>query len=183
MTPVNVPSAAQPTSRAKADCDCAQRFDVRLAREEQYPQFKKLLDQGRHPAFIGKDTFHKNAKNGGALFYELDGAAVAVSLINPHLGILLALNVRTEHRAHGLGAAIVNFLMPNFVRALESKVPWFEKLGYRSVGKLKRGVTLNTQVMARAALFDLAGKLAQAWSKDIPGNTPTPRLRPCKISE
>ena len=106
----------------------------------------------------------RNAGNGGALFYELDGAPVAVSLINPHHGILLALNVLPDHRAHGLGGAIVEFLVPNFVRALESKVAWFERRGYRAVGKLKRGITLNTQLMARAALFDLAGKLVKAWS-------------------
>lgn len=138
---------------------------MRLAREEGYREFKHILDLGRHPAFIGRDTMQNNARNGGALFYDFHGAPVAVSLINPRYGILLALNVRPEHRAHGLGAAIVNFLMPNFVRALESKVPWFEKLGYVSVGKLKRGIRLNTQVMARGALFTLAGRLAQAWGR------------------
>lgn len=112
----------------------------------------------------------RNANNGGALFYELDGAAVAVSLINPHYGILLALNVRPEHRGHGLGDAIVKFLVPNFVRAIESKVEWFERRGYKRIGKLKRGISLNTQLMARAALFSLAGNLRKAWAHDLPLN-------------
>jgi len=101
--------------------------------------------------------------NGGALMYQFENEAVAVSLINPHYGVLLALNVIPRHRQHGLGAAIVNFLVPNFVRAIESKVSWFERLGYKRIGKLKRGISLNTQLMARAALFDLAGKLAKVW--------------------
>jgi GNAT superfamily N-acetyltransferase len=143
---------------------------VRLARAADYAPWKKILDAGRHPAFIGKDTMMSNATNGGALFYELDGFAVAVSLINPHYGILLALNVRPEHRSHGLGAAIVNFLVPNFVRAIESKVEWFERLGYKRIGKLKRGISLNTQLMARAALFSLAGNLRKAWAHDLPLN-------------
>lgn len=168
MKSANAPSAAPPTSSPRNDCDCAARFEVRLARSHEYPAWKKVLDAGRHPAFIGQNTFARNATNGGALFYELDRAAAAVSLINPHYGILLALNVRPEHRSHGLGAAIVRFLVPNFVRALESKVPWFEKLGYRPIGSLKKGISLNTQLMARAALFDLAGKLQKAW----------PELRP-----
>jgi GNAT superfamily N-acetyltransferase len=147
----------------KQKCDCASRFEVRLARKEDYPEWKKLLDAGKHPAFIGRDSMQRNAENGGALLYDLDGRSVAASLVNPHLGILLALNVRKEHRGHGLGASIVNFLMPNFVRAIESKVEWFEGIGYKCVGELKWGISLNTQVMARAALFDLAGKLRKAW--------------------
>jgi GNAT superfamily N-acetyltransferase len=164
MQHASVKSAEQLTSSRKCECDCASRFNVRLARASDYPAFKKLLNAGSHPAFIGKNTMMRNSINGGALFYDLDGEAVAVSLINPHYGILLCLNVRKEHRGHGLGAAIVNFLMPNFVRALENKAPWFESLGYRRIGDLKRGIRLNTQVMARAALFDLAGKLTKAWA-------------------
>lgn len=146
---------------------------MRLARAHEYPAWKKILDAGRHPAFIGKSTMMRNANNGGALFYELDGAAVAVSLINPHYGILLALNVRPEHRGHGLGDAIVKFLVPNFVRAIESKVEWFERRGYKRIGKLKRGISLNTQLMARAALFSLAGNLRKAWAHDLPLNDPS----------
>jgi hypothetical protein len=79
---------------------------------------------------------------------------------------LLALNVIPSHRGHGLGAAIVRFLIPNFVRAIETKVKWFEKLGYKRIGKMKKGISLNTQVLARAALFDLAGNLQKAWGRE-----------------
>lgn len=144
-------------------CNCASTFEVRLARAQDYPAWKKLLDLGRHPAFIGRTTMSRNAANGGALFYLVHQRPVAVSLVNPHFGILLALNVLPHHRSHGLGTAIVQFLMPNFVRAIETKVPYFQKLGYRPIGPLKRGISLNTQIMARAALFDLAGKLARVW--------------------
>lgn len=148
------------------NCDCASRFEVRLARASDYSAFKRVLDRGKHPAFIGRDSFTRNSTNGGALFYELDGEAVAVSLINPHYGILLALNVSEAHRGHGLGGAIVNFLVPNFVRALEDKAAWFEARGYRRISTIKRGIRLNTQLMARSALFTLAGKLRKAWAHD-----------------
>ena len=148
-------------------CLCSSRFDVRLARESDYAAFKKLLDEGRHPAFIGKSTMTRNASQGGAIFYEFAGQRIAVSLVNPRYGILLALNVHPSHRGHGLGAAIVRFLIPNFVRAIESKCEWFESLGYRRIGKMKRGISLNTQVMARVALFDLAGNLRKAWGADF----------------
>ena len=158
---VNAPSAGPNTSGQM--CDCAQSFTVKLARADDYKMFKKILDIGRHPAFIGKDTMQRNAENGGSLFYIYDAEPIAVSLINPHLGILLALNVLPTHRSHGLGRAIMNFLVPNFSRVIESKVPWFESQGYRKIGTLKKGQSLNTQIMARGALFTLAGRLQRVW--------------------
>jgi len=135
----------------------------------EYDAFKKILNAGRHPTFIGREMYGRNCQNGGALFYDLDGKSIAVSLINPHFGILLVMNVRPEHRSHGLGNAILDFLMPNFIRAVEDKVDWFEKRGYRSIGDLKRGRSLNTQVLARSALFDLAGKISRVFSSRING--------------
>ncbi len=149
------------------DCDCAKAFEARLAREGDYKAFKKLLDQGKHPAFIGRDVFCRNAKNGGALLYYFSGELAGVSLINPHHGILLALNVHPAHRGHGLGRAIVNFLMPNFARVVEGKVGWFEGQGYVRVGKMKEGRRLNTQVMARGALFELAGRVRKVLGKKL----------------
>ena len=152
-------------------CDCATRFDVRLARNSDYAAFKRLLDVGRHPAFIGRQCFATNADNGGALLYEFDGRVVAASLINPHYGILLALHVHPEHRGHGLGKSIMRFLMPNFARVVEDKVPWFESIGYVAVGKMKQGIRLRTQVMARAALFELAGRLQGRLRKTQVGHS------------
>ena len=105
-----------------------------------------------------------------ALFYELDGEAVAVSLINPHMGMLLARNVRPEHRGHGLGDAILEYLVLILGRVVESKIECYEKRGYRRIGKLKCGIRLKTQVMARSALFSLAGNLRKAWAHDLPLN-------------
>lgn len=149
----------------------------------EYDAFKKILNVGKHPAFIGREMYRNNCRNGGALFYDLDGKPIAVSLINPHYGILLVMNVRPEHRSHGLGGAIVNFLMPNFIRAVESKVNWFEKRGYCPVGRLKRGLSLNTQVMARSALFGLAGRVARVFSARIrSGIDPETTKNLCKIN-
>lgn len=147
-------------------CDCARSFQVKLARQEDYKPFKHLLDIGRHPSFIGRDSFGANSINGGALFFSCGGEIVAVSLINPHHGILLAMNVAPKHRGHGLGSAILNFLMPNFARVIESKVEWFAKRGYKPIGALRKGIRLNTQVMARAALFELAGKISAAFNNE-----------------
>jgi hypothetical protein len=146
---------------AKSKCRCQSVFEIRLARKSDYKTFKHVLDKGRHPAFIGRDTFSGNADNGGALIYEYENEPIAVSLINPKYGILLALNVTPEHRSHGLGRAILNFLVPNFARVIESKVPWFKSCGYIAVGNLKKGQSLNTQIMAREALFTLAGRLSR----------------------
>jgi GNAT superfamily N-acetyltransferase len=147
------------------NCECYKKHKVKLARESDYVLFKKLLNIGRHPTFIGQQTMCRNAKNGGALFYEFENEIVAVSLINPHYGILLVLNVAPKHRGHGLGEAILNFLMPNFVRAIDNKVGWFEKRGYKKIGTPKKGLRYETQVMAREKLFTLAGKLKNIYKE------------------
>ncbi len=159
---------AQPADQniSAQTCNCALNFSVKLAASEDYNTFKRILDVGKHPALIGRDMMQRNANNGGALFYDFNGEHIAVSLINPHLGVLLALNVVPAHRSHGMGRSIIKFLMPNFVRAIESKVSFFEAMDYRRVGKLKKGQTLNTQVMARTALFSLAGKLQKVWNEN-----------------
>lgn len=169
------------------NCQCQKSFAVRLARAEDYGTFKKILDAGKHPAFIGRGSFERNSQNGGALLYCVQGKAVAVSMINPHYGILLALNVHPDHRSHGLGAAIVSFLMPNFARVVEKRVEWFEKQGYVKIGKLKKGVSLNTQIMARAQLFKLAGRLRSMLehAKKVcsdPEKIPTPHNGGVKLS-
>lgn len=145
-------------------CKCATQFQVKLARQDEYHIFKKLLDIGHHPAFIGRSTYERYAGNGGALFYEYERQAVAVSLINPRLGVLIALNVHPTHRKHGLGAAAVAFLMPHFVRAIESKIEWFTTLGYKSVGAAHSGISLRTQLMVRSRLFDLAGNVRRIFA-------------------
>ena len=165
MQRADVKSVAGSTS--KNSCGCAAGFTVVLAREGDYAEFKTVLNRGRHPAFIGRSTMMTNSRNGGALIYRFGGENIAVSLINPHLGILIALNVVPQHRGHGLGGAILRFLVPNFARVVESKVPWFEANGYRAIGKLKQGISLRTQVMARAELFGLAGKIKAAFGSRI----------------
>ena len=165
MKSVAVPSAEGDI--LKNSCDCAERFQVRLGRSNEYDAFKKILNAGKHPTFIGREMYGRNCQNGGALFYDLDGKPIATSLINPHYGILLVLNIKPEHRSHGLGNAILNFLIPNFIRAVENKVEWFEKRGYRRIGQMKQGRTLKTQVMARSALFDLAGRVSRLFSSRI----------------
>ena len=99
------------------------------------------------------------ADNGGALFFEFKNEVIAVSLINPSCGVLMALNVTPAHRSHGLGRAIVNYLVPNFARVIESRVGFFESLGYVKIGKPKPGQALKTNIMVRKALFGLAGRL------------------------
>jgi GNAT superfamily N-acetyltransferase len=132
---------------------------VKLLREDDYVVFKRVLDRGKHPAFVGRETFGRQTRNGGALMYLLDDQIVAVSLVNAHHGVLLALNIVPQHRGHGIGSAIVNFLMPNFARVVSDKVGWFEKRGYVKVGSEKMGRSLKTQIMVRRELLSLAGRL------------------------
>jgi len=161
------------------NCRCFREFKIILGREEDYKIFKDILNKGKHPVFIGRDMYANNARNGGAQLYEYEDEIVAVSLVNPHYGILLVLNVAPEHRGHGMGEAVLNYLMPNYIRALESKIEYFRKRGYVCIGEMKKGRSLNTQVMARSNLFQLAGRLRKIYQSSSDQNPTTTDGRKC----
>ncbi len=81
--------------------------------------------------------------------------------------VLLVLNVDPHHRSHGLGTAILRYVQANFARVLESAVPFFERNGYTCVGSLKRGNSLNTQVMIKSSLIPLAGRIAKLYGAKV----------------
>lgn len=95
------------------------------------------------------------------MVFEFAGQDVAVAVVNPRTNVFLVLSVRPDHRKHGLGSAIINYLQCNFARVIEAVVPFFERNGYRSVGQIKQGNRLKTQVMIKSSLASLAGRLAR----------------------
>jgi GNAT superfamily N-acetyltransferase len=106
----------------------------------------------------------RNAKNGGLLFFVLDGRDAAVALVNPRISSLLVLCVAPELRGQGVGRQAMEYLRPNFVRALESAVPYFERLGYVGFGAWKMGRSLRTRIMVRDEIRRLSGRLRQLES-------------------
>lgn len=126
---------------------------------DDYKLATRFLSRADYPAWFGPTAFRRYITNGGGFWFHFRGEAAAVGILNPRLSSLGALAVAREHRGHGLGKAIVEFLQPNFVRAIEDKVPFFEKLGFVPVGAMKQGIRLNVQVMCRKSLFGLAGRL------------------------
>jgi GNAT superfamily N-acetyltransferase len=145
----------------KPACECQSRFLVEQARQGDYARIKAILNKGRHPTFIGRSLVANCTRNGGGMIFTFDGQDVAVAVVNPKLNVLLVLNVLPEHRSHGLGAAVVRYLQCNFARVVESAVPWFERQGYQRIGKTTRGKKLLTQVMVKASLIPLAGRIAR----------------------
>lgn len=139
-----------------------------LGREQEYERAKRLLNAGKHPTFIGRETVRRNAKQGGLIFAVIDGIDAAVAVIGIRNGTLLVLNVHPNYRAAGLGSAFLRFLMPNFARVLESAVPWFEKNGYVSLGEPKQGRRFRTQVMVWAVLLDITGRLQHTHGLKCP---------------
>lgn len=107
------------------------------------------------------------------MIFQSYGFDLACAVINPRLNSLLVLNVVPSHRSHGLGRAVVAYLQCNFARVLESAVPFFETCGYAPIGKLKRGNSLNTQVMVRRSLLTLAGRAGRLLAAPAPAPTVT----------
>lgn len=140
-------------------CECAQRFHVSVGRTIDYDRAKRLLDAGRHPAFIGRSSVSRWADQGGLLFFVHNGSDVAVAMISPRTNTLMVLNVHPAHRSHGLGAKIIDYVMPNFARVIESAVPWFEHQGYIGLGEWKMGRKFRTRIMVSGSLHELAGRV------------------------
>lgn len=160
---------------ANAPSAVAPMYEVQVGRQTEYARLRHILNRGKHPTYIGSDMTAHAAKNGGLFFFLVDGADAACALVNPSYNGLLVLCVIPSHRKSGLGSAIVRFLKCNWVRALESAVPFFTRLGYVSVGAIKKGRTLRTQVMVRQDLIGLAGRLSRFFEataqRDHPAQT------------
>lgn len=152
--------------RKGVTCECATRFVVRLAYPSDYPEFKRIIDKGRYPGFMGRSTMQSNAVNGGALFYHVESEPdpIAVSLINPHLSVSLAIAVVPAHQRHGLGTAIVEYLRPNFRRVILENESWIRRCKtskYEPIGTPHKGRKFLTQLMVRSELIDIAGRAAR----------------------
>ena len=164
----SAPPAASATSAAERMAKL--NLQVELARPDEYQRAKRLFNQGRHPAFIGRDTLARAASQGGLLFLRDDagGRDIAVALIGMRNGTLLAFNVHPDYRAFGVGSWFLRYLTPNFARVVEFAVPWFERNGYVRLGALKKGRSLNTQIMVRRGLLTVAGKLSRTHGRRCP---------------
>ena len=145
-------------------CLCAREFQVEVAGSEHYVRAKKLFNRGRHPTYIGPSMTRRYAQNGGLIFFRHGEKDVAVSLVNPRLSVLIALNVDPSHRGHGLGSAIVRFLACNWIRSIENRLDFFSRLGYETVGRPHRGRRFITRLMVRHELFSLSGRLKKLAS-------------------
>lgn len=104
-------------------------------------------------------------RNGGCTIFRFAGEDIGVAIVNPMKNVLLVLNVAPHHRSHGLGTAILHYVQANFARVLEAAVPFFKRNGYTCVGSLKRGNSLNTQLMIKSKLIPLAGRLSEIYAK------------------
>lgn len=120
---------------------------------------KQIFNQAKHPTFIGSHMQAICARNGGAFMFYVESAPIACALVNPRLNVLLAMAVIPSHQKHGLGSAILKYLQCNFARVETRAISFFERNGFISIGKLKKGRSLMTQIMVRDSLRKLAGRV------------------------
>jgi GNAT superfamily N-acetyltransferase len=135
-------------------------IQIVLGNPTEYRRAKRLLDLGHHPTFIGRGCVERNAIQGGLIFAQLEKQDVAVAVIGIRNGTLLVLNVHPLFRSRGIGSQLLGFLRPNFARVIESRVAWFESMGYAPLGAMKKGRVYKTQIMVRKELMSIAAKLA-----------------------
>ena len=143
---------------------------VEIGRIDEYFRAKNILNKGKHPSFIGRDTVFRCATNGGLLFFFVDEQDAAVACVNTRRGVLLVLNVLPKYRRAGVGEFALNYIRPNFIRAIESAVPYFELRGYLRIGEYKQGIKFRTAVLVRQGLPELAGRLRQILQPQLQPN-------------
>ena len=146
-------------SDERAMCDCATAFTMRVGRADEYRRAKTLLNTARHPTFVGRGQMHRWADEGGLLFAQYHGEDVAVCVMNTRNSTFVVFSVIPEHQSHGLGGALLRYLRPNFARVIDYRVAWFERNGYVSLGEPKQGRKYATQIMVRADLVGLSGRI------------------------
>lgn len=152
-------------------CECATKYypEVLAPTMDGYKRAKRLFDKGQHPTFIGFDMFRRNAENGGCIIFTFNGVDCSTVIVNAKKNCLLALNVNPDHRGHGLGSSVVNYIKPTWARVIEFRVPWFENLDYVKIGTPKKGRKFITWVMVRKETMALAGRLRSIFE---PKNNP-----------
>jgi len=126
------------------------RFD--LLGPDDYDRAKKVLNAAKHPGFVGRELFYRCATTGRACIAVVEEADLGVALIAKDK--LQALSVSLKAQGRGVGSALMAHLKPRWVSAIEEKVGWFERLGYRRVGASKVGANGKhaTQLMERSDL-------------------------------
>lgn len=138
-------------------------YEILTIRSCEYRRFKRILNRAGHPTFIGRSSFETNAREGGAVVLTDTNKRVdvAAALMKTRTHTLMALSVIKSYQGMGIGGLLIDYMMPHWVRALESKIGYFEKLGYVSVGEMKIGRSLNTQIMVRSNLLLVAGRVSR----------------------
>lgn len=126
-----------------------------------YARFKRVLNRARHPTFIGRGQFQNNSNDGGAIVWvlmdETSQRDVAASLVDVKRSCLIALSVAEP--GMGLGAKIMEYLRPNWARVISTKVEWFERRGFKCVGRPMKSRALTTQIMVRNDLKSLGSRV------------------------
>ena len=135
--------------------------EIDIGGVDDYARAKSLLNKARHPTFIGRNQVTKLATNGGLIFFTRDGVDVGLVIVNVRTSTLIVMAVVRDEQNSGLGTAMLRYAKPNWIRAVESAVAFFEARGYVSIGDWKQGRSLRTRILARVGLFDLAGRMSQ----------------------
>jgi len=103
----------------------------------EYDRAKAIFNRAKHPGFIGRELFFRAATSGKAVVAVDDDGDVGVALIAKDK--LLALSVVVTAQGRGVGPALMRRLQPKWVSAIDSRVGFFERLGYAPMGPPKVG--------------------------------------------
>lgn len=132
---------------------------------DEYARFKVVLNHARHPAFVGRTMFGVNARSGGAHVLVVDGVDVGVALVQTRRNVLTVLSVIRAAQGCGHGGVLLDYLMPNWIRATSDAVAYFLARGYSRLTFETIGRKLTTVLLVRSSLLELSGRLVASRTK------------------
>lgn len=116
---------------------------------DDYDRAKSILNKARHPGFVGRELFYRCATAGVCCVAVVDGLDCGVALVAKEK--LQALSIVAVGQGKGVGSALMRRLRPRWVSAIQERVSFFERLGYKPFGPPKVGQNGKhaTQLMER----------------------------------
>ncbi len=148
-------------------CSCIKEADFRMILPDEYIRVRRLFSKWRHPTFIGNEMIKRAAMKGGVYEMIYRGETIALIIYKTEQSVLYALCIRPDHRSHGLGNRIMLYFKFWFVRAIESSVLYFEKLGYQKISTPKQGRKYITWIMVHKDLLSLCGRFSKLRKSNI----------------
>ena len=132
---------------------------------DEYRRVKKILDSGKHPTFIGRQRVLVSTRNGGCTIFRYANRDIACEHRQPYEKRAAWSSMSTHATAlTDLALRFCNTCKPTSHACWNPPFRFSSATAIQKSAELKRGNSLNTQVMIKSSLIPLAGRLCKLYA-------------------